>query len=215
MWETIDNYCERLAPDFWAEPVNAITNAAFLLAAFALLRCYRGKAMHDKPVLLLIFMVALVGMGSFLFHTFANGLTLWMDVVPIMLFVLLYLFFAQRRFFGSSKAKAGLWLLVFVGLAVLAAKTPEPYRFNGSVEYFPCLLALVVIAALVKMPQVAKLLWLSAAVFTVSLTFRSIDMAMCDSLALGTHFLWHCFNGALLYLLVRALMAAEQPDGCK
>ena len=31
----IDAYCERLGPQFWAEPVNAATNGAFLIAALA------------------------------------------------------------------------------------------------------------------------------------------------------------------------------------
>ena len=30
---SIDGYCERLDPSFWAEPLNAWTNLAFLLAA--------------------------------------------------------------------------------------------------------------------------------------------------------------------------------------
>ena len=31
----IDIYCERTAPGFWDEPFNALTNAAFLIAAAA------------------------------------------------------------------------------------------------------------------------------------------------------------------------------------
>jgi hypothetical protein len=43
----------------------------------------------------------------------------------------------------------------------------------------------------------------------VSLVFRSIDMAVCDAMPLGTHFLWHSLNGLALYLLLRA--AAARP----
>jgi len=36
---SIDLYCERLGPEFWAEPINALTNGAVLyLAARALIR---------------------------------------------------------------------------------------------------------------------------------------------------------------------------------
>ncbi|MFT7390517.1 MAG: hypothetical protein ACI9ZH_000740, partial [Paracoccaceae bacterium] len=31
--QAIDAYCERLGPQFWAEPVNAATNLAFLIGA--------------------------------------------------------------------------------------------------------------------------------------------------------------------------------------
>lgn len=34
-WFTeIDLYCERIYPGFWAEPLNAITNIAFIIASF-------------------------------------------------------------------------------------------------------------------------------------------------------------------------------------
>ena len=33
LFQTIDAYCERTDPGYWAEPVNALTNLAFLLAA--------------------------------------------------------------------------------------------------------------------------------------------------------------------------------------
>lgn len=35
MDNTIDIYCERIDPTFWAEPLNAVSNGAFLIAAFA------------------------------------------------------------------------------------------------------------------------------------------------------------------------------------
>ena len=34
MFEIVDLYCERTSPVFWAEPVNALTNLAFFLAAW-------------------------------------------------------------------------------------------------------------------------------------------------------------------------------------
>jgi hypothetical protein len=46
-----------------------------------------------------------------------------------------------------------------------------------------------------------------AAVFVVSIVFRSIDNAVCPVLPLGTHFLWHCLNAYVLYLLLCAAMA--------
>jgi hypothetical protein len=31
--DAVDGYCERLTPGYWAEPVNAVTNMAFVVAA--------------------------------------------------------------------------------------------------------------------------------------------------------------------------------------
>ncbi len=44
------------------------------------------------------------------------------------------------------------------------------------------------------------------AVFSVlSFAARTIDMPLCASLPVGTHYFWHIFNAAVLYLLVRTL----------
>ena len=39
----IDAYCERLDAGFWAEPLNAATNLAFILAAVACFGLWRGQ----------------------------------------------------------------------------------------------------------------------------------------------------------------------------
>jgi hypothetical protein len=31
----VDGYCERVAPGLWGEPLNAVSNIAFLVAAVA------------------------------------------------------------------------------------------------------------------------------------------------------------------------------------
>ena len=42
MFDPIDAYCERLSAAYWAEPVNAVTNLAFLLAAWVMWRRTEG-----------------------------------------------------------------------------------------------------------------------------------------------------------------------------
>lgn len=37
----IDSYCERLLPGFWDEPLNAVSNLAFWLAAMVARLCCR------------------------------------------------------------------------------------------------------------------------------------------------------------------------------
>ena len=89
MWSTpIDLYCERTDPSLWAEPVNALSNAAFLLAALAAFMHWRRDGAGDAPSFALIAVVALVGAGSFAFHTLATRGAMWLDVVPIGIFTL-------------------------------------------------------------------------------------------------------------------------------
>lgn len=51
----------------------------------------------------------------------------------------------------------------------------------------------------------ALLLW-ATAVFLASLFLRSIDMAVCKYVPIGTHYFWHIFNGLLVYLVFRGLL---------
>jgi hypothetical protein len=44
-------------------------------------------------------------------------------------------------------------------------------------------------------------------VFLVSLTFRTVDNAVCSALPFGTHVVWHTLNGVLLTILLRAAIA--------
>ncbi|MCC5950335.1 MAG: hypothetical protein JJT89_17925, partial [Nitriliruptoraceae bacterium] len=66
MWsEQVIAYCERGDFGFWAEPVNAVTNAAFLIAAAVMWPRARGVPMAQALVVVL----AVIGVGSFLWHT--------------------------------------------------------------------------------------------------------------------------------------------------
>ena len=96
----IDAYCERIDASFWSEPVNALSNAAFLVAAAIAFARWRRAGASDLPALFLIAAVAVVGIGSFLFHTFANRWSRLADVIPIAVFIYGYFALAMRRFFG-------------------------------------------------------------------------------------------------------------------
>jgi hypothetical protein len=49
----------------------------------------------------------------------------------------------------------------------------------------------------------------AALLFAISLTLRSVDMALCPAFPLGTHFAWHILNAAVLYILLRTAIAAR------
>jgi hypothetical protein len=48
---------------------------------------------------------------------------------------------------------------------------------------------------------------LALGIFTASLTLRTLDMAVCDSLAIGTHYFWHMLNAWMLYVLARLIFS--------
>ena len=197
-WNTaVDGYCERLGPDYWAEPVNAVTNAAFLIAAAVVWPRVRGMPMGRALAVVL----AAIGLGSYLFHTHATRLTGLMDVLPILCFILLYLFAASRDFLGLSPLRAGLATAAFLPYA--AATVPLWSMVPGlgsSAGYMPVPVLILFYAWLLRAraPATARGLALGAGLLLLSLAFRTLDGPLCDQVPVGTHFLWHILNGIML-----------------
>ena len=85
--ESIDLYCERTGPELWSEPLNALSNLAFIGVAALLWRRAGGR--HSSgDIRLLLALIAAVGIGSLVFHTLATRWAALLDIVFIALFVL-------------------------------------------------------------------------------------------------------------------------------
>jgi hypothetical protein len=203
----VDIYCERTDPSFWSEPLNALTNLAFLFAAAATLHAWRRAGRVAVDAWLLAALIMLIGAGSFLFHTYATVWAGWLDVLFILAFIYVFLGCFLRR------VARWRWPAVAAGLAAywlfaraLTAPFP-PGALNGSYSYLPPLAALALLGvwAARRGHASARRLGAAAGVFTVSLALRTIDQTVCDAWPLGTHFLWHCLNAVVLYLAATSL----------
>jgi len=209
----VDGYCERLAPGFWAEPLNAVTNLAFLIAAAVMWRRSAGLGRVMCVVL------AVIGVGSWLFHTHANRLTGVLDVTPILAFILLYVFAASRDMLELKGWQAGLCVVAFVPYA--AATVPLWGMVPGlgsSAGYAPVPVLILFYAWLMRgQPATARGLAIGAGILIVSLTFRTLDEPLCAALPTGTHFIWHLLNAVMLAWMIevycRHRLAAMQARG--
>ena len=218
----IDIYCERLTPDFWAEPVNAMTNAAFVLAAIWGAVTARRLGVTHPVAWVLIVLAGVIGVGSFLFHTYATTWAALADTAPIWTFVAIFVLAAMRYIGGMPPARvarvSGFVILGAVLTVTLLAMTEStspnaapnaaPDPLNGSGQYAPALLALVVFAVLTRWRGHPSANWIAAAtgVFLLSLTFRTVDRDICAAIPLGTHFLWHLLNGLMIGLLLQMFL---------
>ncbi|WP_428688102.1 ceramidase domain-containing protein [Roseibium sp.] len=205
--DQVDNYCERVGLDFWSEPLNAVTNAAFLAAALAAFVLWRRRTPGDLPALALIAIVLATGIGSFLFHTFATNWASLADVIPIALFIHVYLFLALMRYLELSWWTALGIVILFFAVTPFVVRILAPL-FGSSAGYAPALVALYTVGALffARDRRLGAPVLAAGAVFTVSLGFRTLDVPLCAQLTTGTHFLWHILNSIVLFLLLRVLI---------
>lgn len=222
-WDQVSCYCERgLNPDFWAEPLNALTNLGFIVAAVFVYTDLRvSRVQLGKGVILcLIVLLMSVGMGSFLFHSFATQWSRFADIVPIAIFVAVYMALALNWFVGLPVAVSVVvsGILVAITVAMFLAGS----ALNGSLAYAPALLSLLAVGAYLYRRKHGATDWVLAAfcVFFLSLILRTLDgwpgeaPLGCmvhqmgeERVALGTHALWHLLNAVTLYLLLRAAIA--------
>jgi Ceramidase len=215
--QQVFNYCERGSDAaFWAEPVNALTNAAFAAASLYGYRLWlqRPPGQRGTFELALIILVALIAAGSFAFHTLATRWAAVADAAPIAIFMAAYVVYAIRRFLAGTWLQAALGVAVLFALMPLAQALPcpgGPPCYNGSAGYLPALamLAGIGLLALRRRHPAGRLLLWAAAVFALSLTARTLDRDICAATAIlgqvrGTHGLWHLLNALVLALLLRA-----------
>jgi hypothetical protein len=210
----VDLYCERVDAGVWSEPVNALTNIAFLVVAALAFRRWRRRGGGDPATLALIVITSAIGLGSFAFHTLATAGSAILDVAPIAAFIYGYFLLALRRFLAVPPRLVVVLLAGFAGISLGVPGLLPPGFLNGSGGYLPALGALIVVGTLAGRPWAADLtaerrqasyaLLSAAALFTISLAFRSVDLAVCTAFPLGTHFVWHLLNAAVLHVLLRA-----------
>lgn len=208
--ESVDAYCERSGPEYWSEPLNALTNLAFVLAAVLVWPRVRGRPTGQVMAVTL----AVIGVGSWLFHTHANRLTGLMDVLPILAFILIYVFAATRDYFGARPWVAGLVTLGFIPYA--AALVPVFGLIPGigsSAGYAPVPLLILIYALLLRhrAPATARGLAIGAGILILSLTARTLDQPLCAAMPMGTHLWWHLLNATMLGWMI--LVWSRHRDG--
>ncbi len=203
----VDLYCERTMPGLWNEPLNAVTNLAFIISALVVLRLFRNE--HIFVVKILMLNLAAIGIGSGLFHTFASRWASLLDVLAIASFIFVYLYAANRHFLGLST----MWSTALTVLAIpytplttfgLLQLLPE---LGGSATYASINLLIYGYALLLwgRFPVLARQLLVGALLLSVSIGFRIVDGPVCTSLPVGTHWVWHLLNAVMLGWMIIAL----------
>ncbi len=203
--------CERTAIGAFEEPLNVLSNMLFFAVAIALIRYYRthpdlmGNWIWDLHIL--TGLIILIGVGSTVFHTLPNAITELMDIIPIVVFIVLFFTSIIVRVGKTGVFQTIICLLAFTGTTHFFV-TQFPNALNDSIGYLSSMGALVMIAIYLHMkrrPSSHQFL-LAALLGVISLFFRSVDNSACEVLSTGTHFLWHTLNAALIYVVMKQLI---------
>lgn len=202
---SIDIYCERVSSDFFAEPINFLSNIAFIIAFYILLRRLKDLSFsdnsHKRYTTILTYLILLIGLGSFLFHAFGKLWSAIADTLPIMMFILIYLYIAVRFYLKQNNFVAAAALIIFLSINVFLG-------YAGIEEissYLTALFAMLIISALSLMRKeiaISRGLFNASLIFMISITFRQLDAFTCYYIPFGTHLIWHILNAILLYSLV-------------
>jgi hypothetical protein len=209
--ETVRAYCERTGPGWAAEPLNAITNVGFVIAAVAVWWLLRrrpavslGRAWDVAVAIVLLLVVAT---GSTLWHTLARPWAELADAIPIFLLVTWLLEGTLRRVLRVPPVGRLAALLIFLAANVAVVKLVPPRLLHGSLAYAPgwAVLLALAIAARNEAREALLTAWV---LFTFSLVMRTIDLPLCAGMPTGTHFLWHLVNALVLYRLMALLVRA-------
>jgi hypothetical protein len=215
----IDAYCERLLPGMLGEPLNAVSNLAFWVAAALVwrrLRADSGATGPRRDLHALLISLVLIGAGSLAFHTFATRWASALDVVFIAVYLHFYLaVYAHRAldlrwrfawlgmpaFWLLSQGFSWLWQQVALlpGAAILSGAA------TGYAAAWSVLLLVVVHSAIKRLPSTGPLA-AAAGCFALSLTLRQLDLPLCSQWPWGTHFAWHLLNAATLGLTSWAVL---------
>ena len=208
----VDGYCERTDFTYWSEPLNALTNSAFIIAALILRQ--RSAGLPKARFLCAILFV--IGVGSFLFHTHATQWAALLDVAPIGIFILAYLYAVNRDLVPMGGWMAVFATALFIPYAAIMVPVLNRIPFVAiSNFYWTVPILLVIYAALLRRrPGIAQGFLFGAGLLALSIVIRSLDEILCDQIPIGTHFIWHLLNGVMLgwmiHVYIRHMLAMNR-----
>ncbi len=212
--QPVDLYCERFDPGLFAEPLNALSNLAFIAAGLWLMvtlpRLFPSPRRTPAPLEVLAGLVMLIGICSAAFHVFATQWAQVLDVASIGLFIYFFVICFAHYVLDVRWELAWIAGPAFWAFGLFVQAPFEPTDFNGSVGYFPALVGIALMGArlAVQRRPGAREFGLATLLFLVSLGLRSVDLTWCQSWVWGTHWAWHLLNGVVLGLVTLGLARA-------
>ena len=198
-------YCELPIWGTLFEPLNTISNLAFMVAAYFVWRLLDQTSERRLrwQVGTLGLLLAAIGVGSGLWHYYGTGWALVTDVIPIQLFLLAFLWFLLEQLYRL----VWLRLLLMVGFVATTVFVPVIAPFASG--YIGALVFAYGLSYFVYRHNLkqGRYFFITLLIFSLSLTTRQLDLSTCDlTHGHGLHLFWHVLNSYVLYRFARVLL---------
>lgn len=202
-------YCERgTSLDFLAEPITAVTNLIIIITAYFVFKLLKQHGKLNTPFILFPVFLFFAGVGSLLWHTIPNQVTLLIDSITVICLLLAIALVYFKQIFGSySKSLFVAIIGTTVAVIPLLFITEPSATFRNLLSLTVFLIITVI--GYFRHGKVILGIITPALILMVSIIFREIDMAICNIIPFGTHALWHVFNSLATYLFVVFLIKLE------
>jgi len=200
----IGYYCGRFGSGLFGEPLNSFSNLAFVLGAVVAWHAWRAKPDRDPWQLLLFILAALIGVGSFVFHSYPTPETLLVDIVPIKVFGLSALAYICLRYMGLQVIVTVALAISFFALSQGWIAVAPRGALGGGIEHIPSLLALMAtgITLMRRRVPLGGYLLAACAAYVAAIFVRSWDLYLCPTFPYGVHWIWHILTGLTASLII-------------
>ena len=202
-------YCELPIWNGVFEPLNTVSNLAFIVAAYFVwkLAARTGESLVRRQQYALAVILATIGIGSGLWHYYGTGWTFAMDVIPIQLFLLTFLWFLISQLHHSWLVRIGV-MLGFVATTILVPIiAPFASGYIGALVFAYGLSYFVY----TRDRKQGRYFVITLLIFSLSLTTRQLDLPTCElTHGHGIHLFWHMLNAYVLYRFAKTLTAQSE-----
>ena len=206
------NYCELPVFGSYFEPLNTISNLFFIISAIFLYYFYKKNNIKDVKSKIFLFLVILISLGSFLWHLNESDITFFLDVIPVTLFFIIYLYFLIFNIIKNNKNRIYVLLISSVSIVLLWIIFRSFFKesfivINEAYGYVLTLFLFMILLvySYIKKKDIFKKIVIVFLLFLSAYIFRQADLFICPYFVFGTHFIWHIINAFVSYFAVKSL----------
>ncbi len=195
-------YCEISRFGSITQPINVAGNLGFLVLFF-----FSWHMIGLRP---LTITALLIFIGSSIWHATLHPLGLAFDIMPILLWVMLYLWAISKHILLKSQ-RYFVILMFLLGAFIITKLTSHIFPMRSGI--FITASSLLLIASYYTYyinRHYAFLLVNASFLLNLAIIARLADLPFCDTIPIGTHWLWHLIAAFSLIPLIKLLYLVDK-----